>query len=47
MAALLASQGADAGTVVQALDDPDEEVRRLALLVAGGAGSPLEPDQRR
>lgn len=46
MAALVASQGADLPTIEAALRDEDFEVRRLAVLVTGGAGNAFSADQR-
>ena len=47
MAALVASQGADAATIEAALRDDEFEIRRLAVLVLAGAGSTLSVDERR
>jgi cyclophilin family peptidyl-prolyl cis-trans isomerase/HEAT repeat protein len=46
MAALVASQGADEPTVEAALRDEEFEIRRLAVLVLGGAGNTFSPEQR-
>ena len=46
MAALVASQGADLPTVEAALRDEEFEIRRLAVLVIGGAGNTFAGDQR-
>jgi cyclophilin family peptidyl-prolyl cis-trans isomerase/HEAT repeat protein len=46
MAALVASQAADAPTVEAALRDEEFEVRRLAALVMAGAGSSFSPEER-
>ena len=46
LAALVAAQGLDGETLRMTLDDPDMEVRRLALLAAGGAGSAASEDDR-
>ena len=46
MAALVASQGADLPTIEAALRDEEFEVRRLAVLVTGGAGNAFSSDQR-
>jgi cyclophilin family peptidyl-prolyl cis-trans isomerase/HEAT repeat protein len=46
MAALIASQGVDADTLRITLEDADVEVRRLAVISLGGAGSSLPEDDR-
>jgi cyclophilin family peptidyl-prolyl cis-trans isomerase/HEAT repeat protein len=46
VAALLASQGMDAETLKDVLEDPDAEVRRLAVVALAGAGSVLVDDAR-
>ena len=46
LAALIAARGLDADTELIALRDPDEQVRRLATAVLGGAGAGLDDDQR-
>ena len=46
MAALVASQDADAETVRAVLNDPDPEVRREAVLALAGAGSLITDDDR-
>jgi cyclophilin family peptidyl-prolyl cis-trans isomerase/HEAT repeat protein len=46
MAALVASQGADAATIEATLRDEEFEIRRLAALAMAGAGSMFSSDER-
>ena len=46
LAALIAARGLDSETELVALRDPNEQVRRLATAVLGGAGAGLADDQR-
>src|SRR5262249_27688751 len=46
MAALVASQGADADTVKAVVNDDDPEVRRQAVLALAGAGSLITAEEQ-
>jgi HEAT repeat protein len=46
LAVLVAAQGADEATIESALQDADEEVRRLAVLLLGGAASAVASERR-